>query len=91
MPTKKKHSRAILTTAAILVVAGALTAAFWPRPALVDMAGVRQGKMVVTINEEGRTRVKEPYVVSTPVAGELQRVTVLPGDGGPSRPEGVEI
>jgi len=36
--------------------------------------------MIVTINEEGRTQVREPYVVSAPVAGELQRVTVLPGE-----------
>ncbi|KUJ86224.1 RND transporter [Ruegeria marisrubri] len=70
----------ILTAAATVLVAGVLAAAFWPRPALVDMAEVRQGKMIVTINEEGRTRVKEPYVVSSPVAGELQRVTVLPGE-----------
>nr|WP_174823208.1 HlyD family efflux transporter periplasmic adaptor subunit [Ruegeria arenilitoris] len=62
------------------MVAVILLAAFWPRPMLVDTAMVQRGKMLVTINEEGRTRVKEPYVVSSPVAGELQRVTVLPGD-----------
>ncbi len=36
--------------------------------------------MMVTIDEEGRTRVAEAYVVSTPVAGRLQRVEVEPGD-----------
>ena len=80
MPNKKKNSRMILTATATVLVVGVLAAAFWPRSTLVEMAEVRQGKMIVTINEEGRTRVKEPYVVSSPVAGELQRVTVLPGE-----------
>ncbi len=80
MAGKKRYSRSILTVAASLAVAGILLAAFWPRPMLVDLATVKRGDMIVTINEEGRTRVKEPYVVSSPVAGELQRVTVLPGD-----------
>ncbi|TDK42423.1 HlyD family efflux transporter periplasmic adaptor subunit [Antarcticimicrobium luteum] len=57
-----------------------MAAAFWPRPVLVDMDEVRRGAMRVTIDEEGRTQVHEPYVVSSPVAGELQRVTVQPGD-----------
>lgn len=80
MAQRKKRSRSVLTLCAALLVAAALAAAFWPRPMLVDMAEIRQGHMVVTINEEGRTRVHEPYVVSSPVAGELQRVEVLPGD-----------
>ncbi len=80
MAGEKRYSRSILTVAASLAIAGILLAAFWPRPMLVDLATVKRGDMIVTINEEGRTRVKEPYVVSSPVAGELQRVTVLPGD-----------
>ncbi|MGI9367360.1 MAG: efflux RND transporter periplasmic adaptor subunit [Ruegeria sp.] len=80
MAGKKRYSRSILTVVASLAVVGILLAAFWPRPMLVDLATVKRGDMIVTINDEGRTRVKEPYVVSSPVAGELQRVTVLPGD-----------
>ncbi|TDE35673.1 HlyD family efflux transporter periplasmic adaptor subunit [Antarcticimicrobium sediminis] len=57
-----------------------MAAAFWPRAALVDLAEVQRGAMRVSIDEEGRTQVHEPYVVSSPVAGELQRVAVQPGD-----------
>jgi HlyD family secretion protein len=80
MAKARKRSRLILTTLVVLVIGGALTAAFWPRPVLVDLGEVTRGPMMVSIDEEGRTRVAEAYVVSTPVAGRLQRVQVDPGD-----------
>jgi HlyD family secretion protein len=80
MARARRSSRAILTGAAALLVAGALAAAFWPQPVLVDLGQVTRGPMMLTIDEEGRTRVAEAYVVSTPVAGRLQRVEVDPGD-----------
>ena len=80
MSNNKKRSRLFMTLGAAALVGAALAGAFWPRAILVDMAQVHVGPMRVTINEEGRTRVREPYVVSSPVAGELQRVTVEPGD-----------
>lgn len=80
MAKAKKRSRLILTTAAALLVAGALAAAFWPQPLMVDMGEVTRGTLRLTIDEEGRTRVRDAYVVSSPVAGQLQRVSVQPGD-----------
>ncbi|MDG1009568.1 MAG: RND transporter, partial [Amylibacter sp.] len=53
---------------------------FWPKPTMVDMGSVTRGAMQMTIDEEGRTRVRDAYIVSTPVAGQLQRVSVQPGD-----------
>jgi len=69
-----------MITGAFALVAAGLATAFWPRAVLVDIGSVSIGPMQVTINEEGRTKVRERYVVSAPVAGELQRVTVHPGD-----------
>ncbi len=80
MAKAKKRSRLILTTATTLLVVGALAAAFWPKPTLVDMGDVMRGAMRLTIDDEGRTRVQDTYIVSTPVAGQLQRVSVQPGD-----------
>lgn len=80
MAKARKRSRQILTVAVIILFAGALTAAFWPKPVMVDLGQVTRGPIMVTIDEEGRTRVAEAYVVSTPVAGRLQRVEVEPGD-----------
>jgi HlyD family secretion protein len=80
MARKNKRSRLWLTIGAVVVLGGALAAAFWPRPMGVDMGQVTRGELIVTIDEEGRTRVRDAYVVSTPVAGRLQRVGVDPGD-----------
>lgn len=80
MAKARKRSRLILTAATILLVGGALLAAFWPKPTMVDMGAVTVGTLRMTIDEEGRTRVRDAYIVSTPVAGQLQRVTVQPGD-----------
>ncbi|RYG91539.1 HlyD family efflux transporter periplasmic adaptor subunit [Loktanella sp. IMCC34160] len=80
MARRRKLSRSLLTLLAVLAVGGALIAAFWPQPTLVDMGQVVRGGLQVTIDEEGRTQVREAYVVSTPVAGRLLRVQVHPGD-----------
>ena len=80
MAKAKKRSRLILTSIVAVLIGGALMVAFWPRPTLVDLGEVTRGPMRVTIDEEGRTRVAEAYVLSTPVAGRLQRVQVDPGD-----------
>ena len=76
----RKRSRYYLMAAAVVALASMLAFAFWPRPLLVDMGEVTIGPMIVTIDEEGRTRVHDAYVVSTPVAGRLLRVDVEPGD-----------
>ncbi len=46
----------------------------------MDLGGVNRGDLSVTIDEEGRTRVRETYTVSTPVAGRLLRVEMHAGD-----------
>jgi len=75
-----ERSRLILTAATVLLVGVALAVAFWPKPTMVDMGTVSVGTMQLTIDEEGRTRVRDAYIVSTPVAGQLQRISVQPGD-----------
>jgi HlyD family secretion protein len=47
-----------------------------PQPVLVTTATVERSLMQVTIEEEGKTRVKDRFVVSAPVAGYVQRITL---------------
>ena len=68
----------------LALAAGAIAAAFaWAlreQPALVDVATVAEGPMRVTIREEGRTRVRDVYTVSAPIAGHLSRTVLKEGD-----------
>ena len=47
---------------------------FWPRALPVEVGVVTRGPLVVTVDEEGMTRVKNRYEVSAPVAGQLRRI-----------------
>jgi HlyD family secretion protein len=46
----------------------------------VDETAVARGPLRVTVDEDGKTRIKERYVVSAPLAGRLQRIRPRPGD-----------
>ncbi|WP_373048367.1 efflux RND transporter periplasmic adaptor subunit [Vulgatibacter sp.] len=66
----------------VLALIGALLVwlALRPQPIAVEVAEVARGTLERTVDEEGRTRARERYVVSAPVAGELQRVELEAGD-----------
>ena len=76
----RRKSRQFITLGSMALIAAAISFAFWPRPVLVDTGTVTRGALIVTINQEARTRVHDAYIVSTPIAGRLLRVDVEPGD-----------
>ena len=64
---------------ALLLVA-LLVYAFVPKPFDVETAAVTKGPIVVTVDGDGRTRIKDRFIVSAPVAGQIERNTLRPGD-----------
>ena len=50
-----------------------------PRPAPVETARAAFGALRATVSEEGKTRIRQRYVVSSPVTGQLRRVPFKPG------------
>lgn len=67
--------------AALAAGAAALIAwGFWPNPVPVDTAVIARGDVVVSIEDEGRSQVREVYRVSSPIAGTVQRSPVEVGD-----------
>jgi HlyD family secretion protein len=56
-----------------------LVAGFWPRPAPVETARAVSGRLRVTVNEEGKTRIRHRYILSAPVAGQLRRIPFKAG------------
>ena len=69
---------AMLTGAVVLVALAWLV--FRPAPVRVELGRVERGRLVVTVDEEGETRVRERYVVAAPIAGRVARLTLEPGD-----------
>lgn len=67
---------------AVLVIAllAALAYAFAPRPVAAETARVARGPLRVTVDDDGRTRIKERYVVSAPLGGQLRRIELHAGD-----------
>lgn len=53
---------------------------FWPGGVSVEVGEVGRGGMEVVVAAEGRTRVKDRYVVSAPLAARLGRIGLKPGD-----------
>jgi len=76
----KFSRRPLLFATAGIVLLGVLGYAFRPRPAPVEVVRVASGPLRVTVDEDGRTRIKERYVISTPLGGQLRRIELEPGD-----------
>jgi HlyD family secretion protein len=51
----------------------------WPRPLSVEVAVAGRGSLRVTVDEEGQTRVRNRYVVSSPAGGHLRRIELKAG------------
>ena len=71
--------RTLLFAAAALLVGG-LAYALRPLPVPVDTAVLAEGPLEVTVNEEGVTRIREVYMVSAPIAGQVLRTPREVGD-----------
>lgn len=71
--------RVIWGVVGVVAVALVVVAAI-PKPLQVEVAPVVSGTMVVTLDEVGKTRVRDRYVVSAPLAGNLARLELDPGD-----------
>ncbi len=54
--------------------------AFWPSPVPVDVAVLERGLLQVTIEAEGKTRLRERFEIAAPVDGRLERIPVRVGD-----------
>jgi HlyD family secretion protein len=72
--------RKIFVISVILIVVILLIYGFLPKTQKVDIGVVKRGPLQVTIEEEGRTRLKERFTISAPTAGYMRRVNAKVGD-----------
>ncbi len=76
MSLRKKLALLLLAVAII----GLLVYAFWPKPIPVSVAGVVRAPLRVTLEYEGRTRVKDRFVIGAPVTSFAPRLMLEEGD-----------
>lgn len=69
-----------MTWLALAGLAAAVYYALQPRPIEVEVGVVNRGPLTVYVSEEGKTRIRNRYIVAAPVAGSMQRVNLKPGD-----------
>jgi HlyD family secretion protein len=62
------------------VVVALLVQALGPEVLEVDIVEATRAPMRVTLDEEGRTRVRDVFTLTAPVTGTVSRITLEPGD-----------
>lgn len=72
--------RRVLFGLAVIAVAVLAIRAARPKPLPVDAAKIARGGLRVTVTGSGKTRVKDRYVLSAPLAGDMPRLELRPGD-----------
>ena len=72
--------RKLLLWLFLLGMVAAIAYGLMPKPIEVEVGVVSNGPLTVYVVEEGRTRIRNRYVVSAPVAGQMRRVTLKAGD-----------
>lgn len=75
----KSLVRILLLVGFLGLVAAATFYAFMPQPVDVELVSVSSGRLTVTVDEDGKTRVRDRYVVSAPLNGRLLRVELRAG------------
>ena len=73
--TKRRWLPYVIVAAVIVLVALGLR----PQSSPVETALVSTGPLRATVSEEGKTRIRQRYVVSAPVSGQLRRIPFKPG------------
>lgn len=77
--SRKSNPRRWLPWIGASLLAGALALGLRPQPIPVETGRVTEGTLRTTIDEEGRTRIRQRFTVFAPVAGQLRRIPFKAG------------
>jgi HlyD family secretion protein len=78
-PAKPRRHRRWLPYLGAALLVTLIVLGMRPKPMAVETQVVSVGRLRSTVNEEGKTRIRQRYVVSTPVAGQLRRIDLKAG------------
>ena len=79
-PAGKHLLRNLGSSLIAALLLGFIAWGFWPKPVLVETANASRSPLTVRVSEEGKTRVRNRFVVAAPLAGRMRRVLLKPGD-----------
>ena len=72
--------RKVLSLLSVLALLGLLVWALSPRPLEVETSTLTRGHFERSVEDDGWTRLRDRYIVSAPLAGELVRLSLREGD-----------
>jgi HlyD family secretion protein len=72
--------RQLILASLVVVGAGFTLWLLSPRPVLVETAAVAEQAFTAFVEEDGRTRVRDRYVISAPLTGRIPRMPLRVGD-----------
>jgi HlyD family secretion protein len=75
-----KKRNLVLLAAAGVVLAALAAWALRPLPIAVELAAVTQGPFEQTVVDDGKTRVRDRYLIAAPLAGRVERIRLEAGD-----------
>lgn len=64
----------------LFAVIGIIAYGLKPSPMLVELSEVKHAPLTITVDEEGKTRVIDRFIISAPVSGYLRRIKLDVGD-----------
>lgn len=77
---KRKLKLVISLAAVVLLILVVAIPILWPKPIKVETARAVRGPLLVTVDGEGKTRVRDRFTVTAPVTGLLRRIALRHGD-----------
>jgi HlyD family secretion protein len=81
---KKKATRGLLRKVVLWTLGLGLLAlvasGLRAKPIPVEIARITRGPLIVHVVEEGKTRIRNRYIVASPVSGNMRRISLKPGD-----------
>lgn len=75
-----KHRKLLLWAAITVLAAVFLAWALIPSPVRVETARARRTSFEQTVDEQAKTRIRDHYLVSSPLSGEVDRIVLREGD-----------
>ncbi|RPI17972.1 MAG: HlyD family efflux transporter periplasmic adaptor subunit, partial [Acidobacteria bacterium] len=79
--TSNRRLRSLVWKALVLaVLVAGVVLVLRPKAVPVDIAEATRGPLRVTLDQEGKTRVGDRFLISAPLAGRIQRIALEPGD-----------